>query len=38
MLLNEVVASQDGLITRSQALAAGMTVNAIRHAVRPGGP
>jgi len=38
VLLNEVVASQDGLITRSQALAAGMTVSAVRHAVRPDGP
>lgn len=29
---------QDGLITRGQALAAGMTADAVRHAIRPGGP
>lgn len=29
---------QDGVITRQQALAAGMTVDTIRHAIRPGGP
>lgn len=30
--------AQDGLLTRPQALAAGMSVSAIRHAIRPGGP
>ncbi len=29
---------QDGLITRRQAFAAGMTADAVRHAVRPAGP
>ncbi|MBB5790617.1 endonuclease domain-containing protein [Jiangella mangrovi] len=29
---------QDGLITRQQALATGMTADALRHAIRPGGP
>jgi very-short-patch-repair endonuclease len=29
---------QDGLITRAQALATGLSVSAIRHALRPGGP
>lgn len=29
---------QDGLITRAQALAAGLTPSAIEHASRPGGP
>ncbi|MBB5790848.1 type IV toxin-antitoxin system AbiEi family antitoxin domain-containing protein [Jiangella mangrovi] len=29
---------QDGLITRAQALAAGLTSSAIEHASRPGGP
>ncbi|WP_116952517.1 hypothetical protein [Jiangella endophytica] len=32
-----VARSQDGLITRPQALAVGMTKDAIRHAIRPGG-
>lgn len=30
--------AQDGLITRRQALAAGISPDAIRHALRPGGP
>ncbi|SEE41026.1 type IV toxin-antitoxin system AbiEi family antitoxin domain-containing protein [Jiangella alba] len=30
--------AQDGLITRRQALAAGMSPDAVRHALRPGGP
>ncbi|TDC54583.1 hypothetical protein E1212_02185 [Jiangella ureilytica] len=30
--------AQDGLLTRRQASAAGMTKDAIRHAIRPGGP
>ncbi|WP_298328823.1 hypothetical protein [Haloactinopolyspora sp.] len=29
---------QDGMITRKQALAAGMTTDAVKHAIRPGGP
>ncbi|NDL59081.1 endonuclease domain-containing protein [Phytoactinopolyspora mesophila] len=29
---------QDGLLTRTQALATGMSTGAIRHALRPGGP
>ncbi|SDU77994.1 type IV toxin-antitoxin system AbiEi family antitoxin domain-containing protein [Jiangella alkaliphila] len=29
---------QDGLLTRQQALAAGMSAEAVRHAIRPGGP
>ncbi|SDU81419.1 hypothetical protein [Jiangella alkaliphila] len=33
-----VAKSQDGLITRKQALAAGLSPDAIRHAIRPGGP
>jgi hypothetical protein len=33
-----VAHSQDGLITRKQALAAGMTTDAVRHATRKGGP
>lgn len=33
-----IAAAQDGLISRSQALAAGMSIGALRHAVRPGGP
>lgn len=33
-----IAAAQDGLITRTQALAAGMSIGALRHAVRPGGP
>ncbi|WP_116952228.1 hypothetical protein [Jiangella endophytica] len=33
-----IAAVQDGLITRSQALAAGMSIGALRHAARPGGP
>jgi hypothetical protein len=33
-----IAAAQDRLITRSQALAAGMSIGALRHAVRPGGP
>ena len=33
-----IAAAQDGLITRSQALAAGVSIGALRHAVRPGGP
>ncbi|NDL58592.1 type IV toxin-antitoxin system AbiEi family antitoxin domain-containing protein [Phytoactinopolyspora mesophila] len=33
-----VARSQDGIITRTQALAAGMTTDAIRHATRKGGP
>lgn len=36
--LLRIAAVQDGLITRSQALAAGMSIGALRHAVRPGGP
>jgi very-short-patch-repair endonuclease len=36
--LPEVVAAQDGLLTRSQALAAGLSDAALRHAIRPGGP
>ncbi|SEF18321.1 hypothetical protein [Jiangella alba] len=30
--------AQDGLITRQQAIAAGMTKDAVRHAIRRGGP
>ncbi len=37
MQLTDVVARQDGLVTRQQALAAGMSESAIRHAIRPGG-
>jgi very-short-patch-repair endonuclease len=33
----DVVAAHDGLLTRAQALAAGMTDAALRHACRPGG-
>jgi hypothetical protein len=36
--LAETLATQHGLITRRQALEAGMTVEALRHAIRPGGP
>ncbi|SDS34505.1 hypothetical protein SAMN04515669_0886 [Jiangella sp. DSM 45060] len=32
-----LAAAQDGLITRSQALSAGMSIGALRHAVRAGG-
>lgn len=38
MVLTDVLADQDGLITRQQALDAGMTPEALRHAIRPGGP
>lgn len=38
MLLADLLTAQDGLITRRQALAAGMTDAALRHAARPGGP
>lgn len=37
MDLATILTDQDGLITREQALAAGMTDSAIRHATRPGG-
>lgn len=33
-----IAAAQDGLVTRSQVLAAGMSIGALRHALRPGGP
>ncbi|RIQ11043.1 type IV toxin-antitoxin system AbiEi family antitoxin domain-containing protein [Jiangella rhizosphaerae] len=33
-----LAAVQDGLITREQAAAAGLTPSAIAHAIRPGGP
>lgn len=33
-----LAAVQDGLITRAQAAAAGMSPAAIAHALRPGGP
>ena len=36
--LADLLAAQDGLVTRHQALAAGMTDAALRHAARPGGP
>ncbi len=38
MLLAELVAAQDGLLTRRQALDAGLTDGALRHALRPAGP
>ncbi len=38
MDLAAVLTRQDGLITKQQALAAGMSLGAIRHATRPGGP
>ncbi len=38
MDLTAVLSAQDGLITKQQALAAGMSVGAIRHAARAGGP
>lgn len=37
MHLWQIVAVQDGLVTRQQALGAGMTTAALRHATRPGG-
>lgn len=33
-----LIRSQAGLVTRAQALAAGMTASALRHRIRPGGP
>lgn len=36
--LSDVLAAQDGLVTRAQATEAGMSPAAIRHAIRPGGP
>lgn len=33
-----IAAARDGMITRSQAPAAGMSIGALRHAVRLGGP
>lgn len=36
--LRELIGMQDCLITRAQALGAGMSENAIRHRVRKGGP
>lgn len=38
MHLSSTTSAQDGLVTRRQALAAGLTAAAIRHATRPGGP
>jgi hypothetical protein len=38
LTLPDVVDAQDGLLTRRQALAAGMSDAALRHAIRPGGP
>ncbi len=37
MLLTDLLSAQDGVLTRRQALAAGMTDAALRHAARPGG-
>jgi hypothetical protein len=37
-VLRELAAAQDGLITRRQALQAGLSPAAIRHAVQPRGP
>lgn len=34
----QLASAQDAILTRPQALAAGMSVSAIRHAIRPGGP
>ena len=36
--LNRLISGQSELITRGQALSAGMTVAALRHRLRPGGP
>jgi hypothetical protein len=38
VVLADLLAAQDGLLTRHQAVAAGMTDAALRHAARPGGP
>lgn len=38
MDLATTLATQDGIITRAQALQSGMSDAAIRHAIRPGGP
>jgi hypothetical protein len=37
-LLEQILRHQVDVITRRQALAAGLTVNALRHRLRPGGP
>lgn len=36
--VSHVATDQDGMITRAQALASGMSVEAVRYAIRPGGP
>jgi hypothetical protein len=36
--VDPVVATQDGMVSRAQALAAGLSDGALRHRLRPGGP
>jgi hypothetical protein len=38
MQCSTVISTQDGLITRQQALGTGMTASSLRHAIRPDGP
>lgn len=36
--LSVLISKQDHLVSRKQALAAGLSINALRHRLRPGGP
>ena len=36
--LTSLLGKQDGIVSRKQALAAGLSPNALRHRLRPGGP